>query len=97
MFAPEKRQRKRVGVATHISKSTGNLIAKAEEELNIGDYLFDQRGKRIGTVFDFFGPVEAPYVAVKPYSEGAEKLINEPLFVEERSRRDFRDKRRGRK
>jgi len=98
MSPPEQeRQNRRVGVISHISKSTGNLIAKAEQELNVGDFLYDQKGKRVGSVFDFFGPIGAPYIAVKLHSPEATKLIGEPLFVFERDKREYGGKRDTRK
>ena len=69
----------------HVSKSTGQLIVRAKEEASIGDFVYDSKRKRVGVVFDFFGPVDAPYIAVKPHSEPAE-FIGAELFVEERRR-----------
>jgi RNA-binding protein len=72
----------------HVSKSTGQLIVRAREEASIGDFVYDSKRKRVGIVFDFFGPVEAPYIAVKPHSDPA-GFVGAELFVEE-SRRDKR-------
>ena len=73
----------------HVSKSTGQLIVRAKEEVNIGDFVYDSKRKRVGVVFDFFGPVDSPYIAVKLHGDPA-GLIGADLFVEERQR----DKRR---
>jgi len=78
-----KRPHRRVGLITHLSKSTGNIIANAEGELSVGDFLYDQQGKRVGVVFDFFGPVDAPYIAMKPFVDQVEKLVGEPIYIEE--------------
>jgi RNA-binding protein len=72
----------------HVSKSTGLMIVRAKEEASIGDFVYDSKRKRVGAVFDFFGPVEAPYIAVKPHSDPA-AFVGVELFVEER-RRDNR-------
>jgi RNA-binding protein len=69
----------------HVSKSTGQLIVRAKEEVSIGDFVYDSKRKRVGVVFDFFGPVEAPYIAVKPHADPA-AFVGAELFVEERRR-----------
>jgi RNA-binding protein len=74
-----------IGTVMHVSKSTGQLIVRAKEEVSIGDFVYDSHRKRVGAVFDFFGPVEAPYIAVKPHSNGAD-FVGSELFVEERRR-----------
>lgn len=71
----------RVGIVSHISKSSGNLILRAERDVNIGDTILDSKGKRIGNIFDVFGPVEAPFLAVKSRIKDPEKLIGKGLFL----------------
>jgi len=75
------RSKQRLGKALHISSSSGNLILKAERSVKIGDVVVDGRGNKIGSVFDLFGPVSAPFVAVKPRVESPGKYVGEPLFV----------------
>ncbi len=69
----------------HVSKSTGQLIVKAKAEASIGDFVYDLKRKRVGVVFDFFGPVDAPYISVRPHGDPAEFLGTE-LFIEDRRR-----------
>ncbi|MBN1682360.1 hypothetical protein JW865_02265 [Candidatus Bathyarchaeota archaeon] len=79
---------KKIGTILHVSKSTGNLILKVENDVQIGDDIFDKNGKRVGIVFDFFGPVNSPYIAVKPRSsEEVTKLVGEKLFLEEKNQK----------
>ena len=59
------------------------MIVRAKEEASIGDFVYDSKRKRVGVVFDFFGPVGAPYIAVKPHSE-PDAFVGVELFVEER-------------
>lgn len=80
------KSRQRVGTALHLSRSSGNLILEAESEVRIGDAVLDGRGKRVGTVFDLFGPVSGPFVAVKPRIEKPERLLGEALFLGGRRR-----------
>ena len=80
------KSRKRLGAALHISSSSGNLILEAETEVRIGESVFDERGKRVGTVFDLFGPVSSPFVAMKPRITDLESLLGEALFLGGRKR-----------
>ncbi|MBM3291485.1 H/ACA RNA-protein complex protein Gar1 [Candidatus Bathyarchaeota archaeon] len=80
--------KRKVGLVLHISKSTGNLILKAETDVEIGESALDKSGKRVGVIYDFFGPVDTPYIAVKPRSlEESTKIIGEVLYLEEKQRK----------
>jgi RNA-binding protein len=79
--------RNRVGKISHISSSSGNLILRAERQVKIGEAIADSRGKQIGQVFDVFGPVEAPFIAVKTRLKDAEKLIGKDLYLGKKKRR----------
>lgn len=78
--------RNRVGTLSHISSSSGNLILRAERQVKIGEAIADSRGKQIGQVFDIFGPVEAPFIAVKTRLKDPEKLLGEDLFFGKKKR-----------
>jgi rRNA processing protein Gar1 len=80
------RSGKRLGTVIHVSKSTGNLILRAEEDAGIGDSVFDKHGKRVGSIYDFFGPVTTPFVSVKTRLEDPSKLEGEPVFLGDRKR-----------
>ena len=80
------KSRKRVGTALHLSSSSGNLILEAETEVRIGEAILDESGRRVGTVFDLFGPVSGPFVAVKPRTKDPESLLGEALFLGGRNR-----------
>ena len=57
---------RRLGRVLHLSSATGNLIVKAQMAPRIGEKVYDGELRLIGSVFDVFGPVTSPYVAVKP-------------------------------
>ena len=80
------KSKNRVGTSSHISNSSGNLILRAERQVKIGEAIADSRGKQIGHVFDIFGPVEAPFIAVKTRMKDPEKLIGEDLFLGKKKR-----------
>lgn len=71
----------RVGTALHISRSSGNLILKAENNVKIGDPVFKSGGKKVGLIFDIFGPVKTPFISVRPRIKDPERLVGEPLFL----------------
>lgn len=73
--------KRRLGTTSHISRGSGNLILKVESKPRIGDAVLDGGGERIGTVFDLFGPVSNPFVAVKPRVDDPERYVGEPLFL----------------
>ncbi|MFQ6053930.1 MAG: H/ACA ribonucleoprotein complex subunit GAR1 [Candidatus Bathyarchaeia archaeon] len=77
---------RRLGTVLHLSSSSGNLFLKAEGAARIGDAVLNDDGKRVGTVFDIFGPVSSPFVAVKPSVEAPRRYVGEPLFWERRRR-----------
>jgi len=64
----------------HISSSK-NLILKAEKLPRINDKVVDENLKSVGTVFDIFGPVSSPYVAVKPNVDEPQRFVNHILYV----------------
>ncbi len=80
------KSRNRVGSILHISSSSGNLILRAERQFKIGENVSDSKGKRIGQVFDVFGPVEAPFISVKTRTKDPEKLIGKDLFLGKKKR-----------
>jgi RNA-binding protein len=47
----------------------------------IGEKVVDENLKPVGKVFDVFGPVSSPYVAVRPTIQKPEKLINRMLYL----------------
>ncbi len=70
----------RLGRVLHVSSSK-NLILKAEKLPRIKDKVVDENLKSVGTVFDVFGPVSSPYVAVKPSVEEPQRFVNRVLYV----------------
>lgn len=77
---------RRLGTTLHTSRSSGNLILKAEGDIKIGDTVLDGKGKKVGTVFDLFGPVSSPFAAVRPTIDDPDRYAGRPLFLK-RSRR----------
>lgn len=55
----------KLGDVMHLSKNSRTLIIHLETETRIGEWVFDKKGKKVGEVFDIFGPVDNPYAAIK--------------------------------
>jgi RNA-binding protein len=64
----------------HISPSN-SIIVKTEKTPRIGEAVVDENLKPVGKVFDIFGPVSAPYAAIRPTVREAEKLVNKMLYA----------------
>ncbi len=74
------RKGSRIGTVMHISRSSGNLILESSLNAKIGETVTDSKGKRVGVVFDVFGPVDNPYSAVRTRIKNPERLIGAELF-----------------
>jgi len=70
----------RIGTVMHISKSSKNLILESSRNAKIGETVTDAKGKRVGVVFDVFGPVSSPYASVRTRIKNPESLIGADLF-----------------
>ena len=71
----------KIGVVKHLSFSSGNLILKAEQEARIGEPVHDWKKRKIGNIFDFFGPVSTPFISVSPTINKPEKYVGKPLYT----------------
>jgi RNA-binding protein len=70
----------RLGRVLHVSPSR-NVIAKIEKTPRIGETVFDENLRSVGKVFDIFGPVSSPYVAVRPTILKSEELTKKILYI----------------
>jgi RNA-binding protein len=70
----------RIGCIVHIS-SNGNMILKADNVPHISDQAIDENLKTVGTVFDVFGPVASPYVAVRPSVNEPNSYVQHVLYA----------------
>ena len=76
----KRKNLQRIGLVLHTS-SCGNIILRTKNPPRIGDQTIDENLKPVGTVFDIFGPVSAPYVAVRPNVENPSRFINHVLYA----------------
>ena len=72
---------RRLGKILHLSNSR-SLIVKCEEPrfVKLGTRTCDSKLKEIGKVQDFFGPVSAPYVSIRPASSSPTKFVHRIVY-----------------
>jgi len=92
---------KRLGTALHAVQNKlivqSEQIAERESNVEIprvGSWAVDQKKVRIGKVLDIFGPVDHPYIIVRP-NRGVDAAahVGKKLYVDEAPGRDGKWKR----
>jgi len=90
---------KRLGTALHVVQN--KLILQSEQivgsETNIprtNSWVVDQKRTRVGKVFDIFGPINQPYIIVRP-NRGVDAAahVGKKLYIDEAPGRDSKWKR----
>ena len=71
---------RRLGHVLHIG-SDGSLILKTDRSLRIGSKVFNDKMGEVGVVVDVFGPVDSPYLSVKPEVADSGKLVGKDLVI----------------
>lgn len=69
-----------LGRVLHVGSSR-NLILRAESLPRIGAKVVDENLKSVGSVFDIFGPVSSPYVAVRTSVGRSHSLVGNTLYT----------------
>jgi RNA-binding protein len=89
----------RLGTALHVVQN--KLIVQSEQivgsETNIprtNSWVVDQKRTRVGKVFDIFGPINHPYIIVRP-NRGVDAAahVGKKLYIDEAPGRDGKWKR----
>ena len=72
----------------------GNIIAKGDAKNlpRIGEEVYDSRMEKVGFVYDIIGPVNSPYIVVKPLKE---KFVKDNLFTVVKNGRGGKGKGKG--
>jgi RNA-binding protein len=76
---------KRLGVVSHYAKQ-GFLIVRTNWVPSLNELVIDKELKPVGVVKDVFGPVDHPYVAVKPRVKDPERYIGALLYIGKKRR-----------
>jgi RNA-binding protein len=73
-----------LGNISHVSNS-GKLIARSSETPPSGAFIFNKDKKKIGKVWDVFGPTKNPYISIKLFRsfnlENFEDSYGDELYV----------------
>ena len=83
---------KRLGKVSHYAKQ-GFLIVRTNWVPSLNEPVVDKDLRPVGIVKDVFGPVDYPYVAVKPRVKDPERYVGALLYVDKRRK----DKKPGKK
>ena len=90
---------KRLGTALHVVQN--KLIIQSEQivgsETDVprtNSWVVDQKRTRVGKVFDIFGPINHPYIIVRP-NRGVDAAahVGKKLYIDEAPGRDSKWKR----
>ncbi len=73
---------KRLGKVLHLS-SNKNLILKTSLPLKPQTLVLDNQLTPVGTIYDVFGPVSDPYVAIKPTVKNPEQYVGRFLYLKQ--------------
>jgi RNA-binding protein len=82
---------RRIGQVIHISPSR-KAVVKAEKTPRIGENVFDEEKRRIGRVFDVFGPTISPYIEVEVNTVNPQSLVGNTLYFPSSKRNKWRKK-----
>ncbi|MDH5815882.1 MAG: H/ACA ribonucleoprotein complex subunit GAR1 [Candidatus Nezhaarchaeota archaeon] len=59
-----------LGSVLHRSKSNKLVVKSSSKAIpKIGEPVYDNKSRIIGSVYDIIGPVSSPYILIKPLSE----------------------------
>ena len=76
---------RRLGKVSHYAKQ-GFLIVRTNWVPSLNEPVVDKDLRLVGVVKDVFGPVDYPYVAVKPRVKDPERYVGALLYVDKRKR-----------
>ena len=71
----------RLGKVLHLSSSK-NLILRTKNKVQAKTPVLDEELHQVGIIFDVFGPVNNPYVSIKPTVNNAERYVGHFLYTE---------------
>ena len=83
---------KRLGRVSHYAKQ-GFLILRSSWVPALNEPVVDKNLRLVGTVKDVFGPVNMPYVAIKPRVRKPEGYVGELLYVDRNRKKKEKSKR----
>ncbi len=77
---------KRIGRILHYTKY-GVFVVEAEKAISQNNTIYDDRKRKIGIVVDVIGPINKPYLVLKPLVDKPEKYVGKEVYIITRRRR----------
>jgi len=77
---------RKIGRILHYTKYK-LFVVEASEALSLNNVVYDNRKKKIGIVVDVIGPINKPYLVLKPLVDKPEKYVGKEVYVFIRRRR----------
>jgi rRNA processing protein Gar1 len=73
---------RRLGKILHFSKSHSLILKLESKELpKLKEEVYDSKLRKIGIIFDIFGPTSSPYVSIKPIVPNPESLVERVVYT----------------
>ncbi|MDR1820283.1 MAG: Gar1/Naf1 family protein [Methanobrevibacter sp.] len=85
-----------IGNILHLANS-GKLIGRSSQSPPIGAVVYNQEKKRIGKIYNIFGPTKSPYISIILNSKNFKYDVNADLYVSKSSKDKRRKKLRKKK
>ena len=70
----------RLGSVLHKSRGSNNLILRAENTAFPGEVAVDKSLRKVGSILDLFGPVDKPYISVRPFKDNSDEYVGQILY-----------------
>lgn len=78
-----------LGKPSHIS-SQKHIIVRSKFSPSIGSRVLDESNSIVGEIIDVFGPVETPFVSIKPVKGASpSEIIKKTLFIKDQFSKTF--------
>jgi len=70
----------RLGKVLHLSGNK-NLILRTKNKVKTRAAVLNDELKQVGLIFDIFGPINNPYVSIKPTVNNPEQYVGRFLYI----------------
>jgi len=84
---------RRIGRVIHVTPGE-KAVVKAERTPKVGEAVIDEDEKRVGVVFDVFGPTVSPYVEIDIKTKDPQDIVGRVLYLPSSSKQKNRSRRR---
>ena len=81
-----KNRLQKIGKIINISKSNLVTIKAYSSSIKPGSRILSKNGNNLGVVVDVFGPINSPYISVKPENIKDIVIGSEVYIIEKRNR-----------